>query len=151
MKISMMKSDQLQQAVELSDRIFLSSRSSLQWGILPSDILAGYQPFLRCLGSGQTGVFHGIRAVYHPDSRCPIKYFLHRLRLHGPGLPGTAACRQSPGTVHPAWRVLRSFPHPYFRRQILYTRAGSRLFGRALRFRLSPAVVEPLRAATGKK
>lgn len=104
MNISIMKSDQLHQAVELSDRIFLKRRNSLLWGVLSSDILAGNQPFLRCMGSRQTRFIHGIRTIYHSNSRCPIKCLLHRLRLHRSGIPGSATRRQSPGRVYPSWR-----------------------------------------------
>ena len=62
------------------------------------------QPFLRCMGSRQTRFIHGIRTIYHSNSRCPIKCLLHRLRLHRSGIPGSATRRQSPGRVYPSWR-----------------------------------------------
>ena len=103
------------------------------------------------MGSRQTRFIHGIRTIYHSNSRCPIKCLLHRLRLHRSGIPGSATRRQSPGRVYPSWRSFGASLILISGGRSLYTRAGDRLFGRALRFRLDPAVTEPLRAVTGKQ
>ncbi|QOT08127.1 GNAT family N-acetyltransferase [Paenibacillus sp. JNUCC32] len=152
MKISMMKSDQLQQAVELSDRIFLkqpeqpsmgvsfppifSPGISHSYGAWDQDKLVsfmGFVPFTIQTRGARLNIFSIGSVCTDPDYRGQrlAGNLLEQCMRHGEA-SGASLILISGG-------------------RSLYTRAGSRLFGRALRFRLSPAVVEPLRAATEKK
>ncbi|AWP29205.1 GNAT family N-acetyltransferase [Paenibacillus sp. Cedars] len=152
MNISIMKGDQLHHAVELSDRIFLkqpeqpsmgvsfppifSPGISHSYGAWDQDKLVsfmGFVPFSIQIRGAKLNIYSIGSVCTDPNYR-------------GQRLAGTLLEQ----CIHHAEASAASLILISGGRS-LYTRAGSRLFGRAYRFRLSPAVIEPLRTATGKQ
>lgn len=152
MNISIMKSDQLHQAVELSDRIFLkqpeqpsmgvsfppifSPGISHSYGAWDQDKLVsfmGFVPFSIQTRGARLNIYSIGSVCTDPDYRGQrlAGSLLEQCIRHGEA-SGAALILISGG-------------------RSLYTRAGSRLFGRAFRFRLDPGSIEPLRAVTGKQ
>lgn len=151
MHISIMKSEQLPQAVELSNRIFLKQPEQPSMGISFPTIFSpgishsygawdqdklvsfmGFVPFTINTRGAELNIYSIGSVCTDPDYRGQrlAGNLLEQCFLHGEA-SGASLILISGG-------------------RSLYTRAGSRLFGRALRFRLSPDVAEPLRTTTEK-
>ncbi|OME93001.1 MULTISPECIES: GNAT family N-acetyltransferase [Paenibacillus] len=152
MNISIMKSDQLHQAVELSNRIFLkqpeqpsmgvsfppifSPGISHSYGAWDQDKLVsfmGFVPFTIQTRGARLNVYSIGSVCTDPDYRGQ--------RLAGSLLEQCIRHGEASG----ASLILISGGRS------LYTRAGSRLFGRAFRFQLDQGAIEPLRTVTGKQ
>jgi len=150
--ISIMNSDQLTQAIELSDRIFLKQPEQPSMGISFPLIFSpgishsygawdqeklvsfmGFVPFMMKIRGARLNVFSIGSVCTDPEYRGQ--------RLAGSLLQ---ACIKH-GEASGASLIFISGGRS------LYTRAGSRLFGRAQRFQMTPSLVEPLRASTGKQ
>lgn len=152
MQISIMKKEQLPQAVELSDRIFLKQPEQTSMGISFPAIFSpgishsygawdqdklvsfmGFVPFTINTRGAELNIYSIGSVCTDPDYRGQ--------RLAGNILEQCIRHAEASG----ASLILISGERS------LYTRAGSRLFGRGLRFRLSPSILEPLRTTTSKQ